>query len=166
MAHKLKLPALMTSPSDVGRVRREIESLDDYLTQASLRKPGTNLAQLPKTSRLLSELAELNGLNLLQAEGRQQLVAFLDSLSKTAPILHFSFATDPSAAFLNKIVIWLRQNIHPLILVRVGLQPNIAAGCGLRTANHYYDFSLRERFTKQRPLLLKALNQKGEASER
>ncbi|HVC36484.1 MAG TPA: hypothetical protein VNE40_03540 [Candidatus Dormibacteraeota bacterium] len=151
-----KLPSLAASPADIQRLKRETESLDEYLAQAALRNSEQNSSKLPKTSRLLDELAQINSLNLLQTNSRQQLLAFLESVGQ-APVLHISFATDPSSAFLNKIVIWLRQNIHPFVLVRIGLQPSIAAGCIVRTPNHYYDFSLRQHFTKQRSLLIQSL---------
>jgi hypothetical protein len=69
-----------------------------------------------------------------------------------------SFASDPSAVFTVKIVIWLRTNIHPYLLLQVGLEPRIAAGCIVRTPNKQYDFSLRRHFTDQREQLINAIN--------
>jgi F0F1-type ATP synthase delta subunit len=51
-------------------------------------------------------------------------------------------------------VTWLRANIHPQALVQVGLQPNIAAGCVVRTANKQFDLSLRQSFAKHKDLLI------------
>ena len=80
-------------------------------------------------------------------------------------MIHISFAADPSAAFTDKIVAWFRENIHPFVLIQVGLQPTIAAGCVVRTANHSFDFSLRQHFTKQRQLLIDKLHVPVEALE-
>jgi hypothetical protein len=153
----LFVPPLITSPSDVTRLRREILALDNYLEQESLRTPGAPQAKLPKTSRLLDELATSNGLNLLEKATRQHLTDFLTDVYEHAPVVHISFATDPSSAFMQKVVQWFRQNIHPSVLVRIGLQPTIAAGCVVRTTNQYFDFSLRQHLKKHQPELLAAL---------
>ena len=95
--------------------------------------------------------------DLLQAADRAALAVFLKNLIEQAPTLHISFATDPSASFTAKIVGWLRANIHPLVLVQLGLQPSIAAGCVVRTTNKVFDLSLRDRFSQQKSVLLEAL---------
>lgn len=160
MAHEREqqfvLPDSIVGPVDAGRLSREMEQLDDYLRQAAIRKTGAAM-QLPKTTGLLDELAEANHLNLLQAADRRRLVNFLHGLSEKAPVLHVSFAADPSPAFTAKIVHWLRQNIHPFVLVQVGLQPSIAAGCTVRTTNKYFDFSLRQHLLQNRQMLINAL---------
>lgn len=157
------VPSLITSPADVSRLRREITALDNYLEQESLRAGGQQV-KLPKTSRVLDELAIANKLNLLDKATRQSLAAFLEDLAKNAPVVHISFASDPSSAFMQKIVHWLRENINPSILVRVGLQPNIAAGCVVRTTNKYFDFSLRQYLRKHETDLLAAIKSSGENS--
>lgn len=157
MNQVLALPSLVAGPTDVMRLRRELESLNNYLSQAALRQGGEESAKLPKTSRMLDEFAGLNKLNLLLGADREAADAFLKNLIEHAPMVHISFAVDPSAAFVDKIVIWLRQNIDPLLLLQVGLQPTIAAGCVVRTPNHYYDLSLRRHFESKRQLLLEKL---------
>ncbi|HET7320707.1 MAG TPA: hypothetical protein VFI84_03950 [Candidatus Saccharimonadales bacterium] len=163
MAHEpagLSLPLLVISPSDVSRLARELEGLNDYLHQAGLRKGG-EAVKLPRTSRMLDELATANGLSFLQAGDREKAAAFLSETAKSSPVVTMSFAAEPSSAFLAKVVTWLRQNIHPSLLLRVGLQPTIAAGFTLRTTNKYFDFSLRQHFDEQRPLLIEKLRSAG-----
>lgn len=156
------LPLLVISPSDVSRLARELEGLSDYLHQAGLRKGG-DAVKLPRTSRMLDELANANDLNLLQAEDREKASTFLGQIAKSSPVVTMSFAAEPSSAFLAKVVTWLRQNIHNSLLLRVGLQPTIAAGFTLRTTNKYFDFSLRKHFDEQRPLLIEKLRSAGDA---
>jgi len=153
----LQVPALITSPSDVSRLHREVIALNEYLKQAALRSPGQAAVKLPKTSRLLDELVIDNKLNLLDATTREHLIGFLADLAEHAPIIHISFATDPSSAFLQKIVLWLRQNINASILVQVGLQPTIAIGCVLKTTNKFFDLSLRRQLTEHSAELIKDL---------
>ncbi len=149
----LVLPVGVAGRMDVGRLVREVQALDDYLEQAAVRTPGTPM-QMPKTSKLLDELLERNKVNALVPEDRKRLINFLVTVRVKAPIIHMSFSADPSAAFTQKMVTWLRENIHPLVLVQIGLQPNIGAGCVIRTTNKYFDFSLRQHFAKQQALLM------------
>ena len=155
MARDLTLPTLVFGRPEVHRLQRELESLEQYLEQASLRDKSA--ASLPRTSRLLEALAGENHLNLLQAEDRASLKTFLKMIADTAPTVHISFAADPSSAFTAKVVQWLRANVHPLVLLQIGLQPSIAAGCVVRTANKTFDFSLRERLKSQQASLAEAL---------
>ncbi|HZM64397.1 MAG TPA: hypothetical protein VFB59_04660 [Candidatus Saccharimonadales bacterium] len=161
MAHETSqfvLPTLVFGTVEIRRLSRELETLDDYMRQASLRGAGSRQNGLPKVSRLLDATASENHLNLLQGADREQLAKALKQTLEVAPVIHISFASDPSAAFLEKIVSWLRTNVHPITLIRLGLQPSIAAGCVLRTANRAFDFSLRHHFTEQRDLLLYSLD--------
>jgi F0F1-type ATP synthase delta subunit len=156
-AKRFELPTLVFGPIEVRRLQRELESLEDYISQSAIREPGKQPA-LPKTSRLLDALAGNNAMNLLQPEDRGKLVIFLNNIDKKAPVVHLSLAADPSSAFTAKVVAWLRTNIHPYTLLQLGLQPSIAAGCVLRTNNKMFDFSLRNRFHEQRDLLVKSIS--------
>ena len=153
----LELPVLIFGPVEIHRLQRELEALEDYLRQAAIREPGKQ-APLPRTSRILEALANNNRFNLLVAKDRTELTAFLKRIDQKAPVIHISLAADPSSAFTAKIVAWLRTNIHPYALLQLGLQPNIAAGCIMRTNNRSFDFSLRHRFTDQRDLLIESLS--------
>ena len=47
----------------------------------------------------------------------------------------------------------MRQNFDPEMLVEIGREPAIAAGCVVRTSSKVFDFSLLEHMTAQRQLL-------------
>ena len=157
-AKELKLPLSVVSPVDVGRLLREVDAIDNFLLQANIRQPGTSL-KLPKTTRLMDEMIQLNGLNVLTEPDRKQLHAFLTELKEHAPVLHMSFSADVSPLFMQKLMTWLRTEISPAVLVRIGLQPSIGAGCVVRTANRYFDLSLRERFNQNRHMLVQKLTE-------
>ena len=154
----LQLPISIVGYVDVGRLTREMESLNDFLNQANIREPGTPM-QLPKTSKLFDEVVSVNSLNMLQKEDRDRLLLFLYEVKEKAPRLHISFGADPSPLFLQKLIGHLRSTIHPLVLVQIGLQPNIGAGCVLRSTNRVFDMSLREDFKQKRGLLMKHIAQ-------
>lgn len=161
-AQHLILPATITGLTDVTRLQRESETLDEYLRQAALRKGG-HATELPKIPVMLDDVATVNHMNLLQEADRKKLADFLQHLQTAVPVVHMSFASEPSTEFTAKIVTWLRQNIHPLMLVQVGLQPSIAAGCTLRTTNKVFDFSLRQHFVRNRQILVDTLTKLDQA---
>lgn len=148
----LILPVSAVGRIDVGRLLREVESLDSFLAQAEVRQPGTAV-KMPRTTKVLDDMLQMNNLNFLLPEDRTRLLHFLMEVYGKAPVIHISFSADPSPQFLLKLVTWLRQEIHPLLLLQVGMQPNMGAGCIVRTTNKYFDFSLRQRFYERRMIL-------------
>lgn len=153
----LKLPLTLVGPSDITRLLRELKGLDDFFVATKARKSGTSM-QPPRLTRLLDEMARENRINLLETQERTKLEDQLEQLQKSAPMLHLSFAAEPSPKALERILIWLRENIDAHALVRVGLQPSIAAGCVLRTPNKIFDMSLRAHLEKQEDYLVKLIS--------
>ncbi len=153
----MTLPLGVTSQADIGRLMREVDALDDFMHQAAIRTPGSSL-KLPKSSRLLDEITNNNQLNMLHEQDRTRLKAFLTAVRAKAPVLHMSFSADPSSLFMQKLMTYLRREIHPIVLVHTGLQPMLGAGCIVRTGNKYFDFSLRQRFASSRNLLLEKIH--------
>ena len=151
----LGLPVSVVGPVDLGRVIRELETIDTDLKQQAIR--GDSDIKAPKTTKLLDQTLEVQKLELLSESDRATLLNFVKDLKQNAPVLHISFSADPSPLFTEKIVAWLRTNIDPLLLLTVGMQPNIGAGCVVRTTNKYFDFSLRDHFMQQRDLLMEGL---------
>ena len=152
----IKLPDRLVTSVDLSRVARELKQLDDWLTQANLRSGGQPV-NAPKTSATLEELASINNVSLLEKAHREQLINVLSAFIEHAPKIHMSFAVEPSANFLNKMIVWLRKNVNPVVLLEVGLQPTITAGCSVRTTNKVFDMSLRNRFVDSRPMLVKSI---------
>jgi F0F1-type ATP synthase delta subunit len=153
----MQLPAILVGRSDALHLRREFEALQEYLHQAALRKEDPANIKLPKTSRLLDEFVALNKLDLMHRADHERALTILSDLTDHAPQLHISFSAEPSSAFLAKLTLWLRQNIDPTVLVNVGIQPSIAAGCVVRTKNRQFDMSLAKSFKKHRDLLAEEL---------
>lgn len=161
MAHEQKaitIPTNIVSPTDIARLAREIESLDNFFREQAIRAGGAPTS-MPRVSKLMDQLAADNQLNLLNETDRGELGSLLSGLHKQAPVMHISFSVDPPGPYIQKIVDWLRRNIDPHVLVTVGLQPNIGAGCVVRTTNKLFDFSLREFFYNQRDFFIEKLHQ-------
>jgi F0F1-type ATP synthase delta subunit len=156
------LPILVATPTDLGRLIRELEDLNEQILQAGLRDKE-HAVKKPETSRFMDKVLEINKVDLLDEAERKLLYGFLNDIKSKAPVIHMSFSADPSPAFMDKLVSWLRQEIHPVILVTVGMQANLGAGCIVRTTNKYFDLSLRQDFMSKRDLLLKAISEKAPA---
>lgn len=155
---KLKLPNRIAGSSDLAKTQRELEKVDDFLYQTNIRMPGRPVT-LPKSSKMLDDLAEVNGLSLLEAADRKKLLEALEKLSQNSSVMHISFASEPSNSFLEKIVSWSRENIDPFVLVNVGMQPSVIVGCEVRTTNKVFDMSLRSKFEKMHDVLVKKLEE-------
>jgi F0F1-type ATP synthase delta subunit len=153
---ELKIPTTLISQVDVARVMRELNSLNDFFVGAAVRETGSPM-KLPGLTRLLDQLAKDNQCNLLEEKQRKELYDKLNVVLGKAPLLHISFASEPSTKALERILVWLRTNIHPHTLLQVGLQPTIAAGCVLRTPNKLFDLSLRSYLAEQEPYLVQLI---------
>lgn len=151
---ELKLPIEIVGRPEINGLLRELQAIDDYL--ATQTAEAKNVPQL-KLSQLLNGLAQQNGYNLLEADQRKELRGRLNSLLKKSPLIRMSFAANPSAEAVEKILVWLRANIHPAVLLQIGLQPSIVAGCVLRTPNRNFDLSLRQHIQTQQPQLVELL---------
>jgi len=158
MAHNdtKPLPSFITGTLDVSSLIHELDKLEENFLQLKLRQSGSEVS-MPKSSTMLNKTAEIYNLNLLHEADRKNLANYLRLTKDKAPIIHISFNADPTSEFLDKLILWLRSEIHPNLLVTVGLQPTIGAGCIVRTLNRYFDFSLRQDFINKRPILLEKL---------
>lgn len=152
---KMTLPTLVFGMVEVRRLARELESLDEFLRAMAVRRQTK--FEMPRVSRMLDALARENHLDLLKGAHRTTIAEFLKDIISSAPTIHMSFAADPSSAFTAKIVGWLRAHAHPYALLDIGLQPNIAAGCVVRTTNKVFDLSLRRHFAEHRDILTQSL---------
>lgn len=158
------LPPQVVSRSDVSRCLRELQALDDYFHQASLR--GSKADELPRISQVLEALVQANGINLLHPEGRAQLKPFLTHVKAKGPVVHVSFPSVASNQFIGKILQWFRTEAHPLVMLHIGLQPELAAGFTVRTTNKAFDFSFRKRFEQSKQKLITALEKMDSAPEK
>src|SRR4051812_41072623 len=114
----LKLSNNIISQVDISRILRELKSLDDFFISTKARSAGTPM-QLPKLTRLLDQLARDNKFNLLDEAHRKALYKELDQVKVKSPLIHISFAAEPSPKAIEKILVWFRTNIHPQILLQV-----------------------------------------------
>jgi len=152
----LALPTNVVTLSDVGHLLRELESVENKLLQLKMRNTDSPTA-LPSVSKHLEQLATLNKLNLLHENDLQTLKSLITTFKEKAPLMYISFSSEPAPDFLEKLIVWIRREINPNVLINVGLRPTIGAGCVVRTTNKYFDLSLRQTFMEKRQLLLEQI---------
>jgi hypothetical protein len=160
--NKIILPSTIVSPTDIARLVREIETVDDYFRQLEIRGKEKTI---PRMSKLLDSTIAANQLSIDDSANREHIVQGLQTVQTSAPIMHISFSVDPPGSHVQSLVTWLRKNIDDNVLVTVGLQPNIGAGCVVRTTNKIFDLSLREYFTSKRDFFTKILHESMQESQ-
>lgn len=153
------LPTNVVSKVDVAHLVSEAERVDNELTTAAVRvKAGSSLETgVPVMSEQLTAFLEQNGLTLGEARERSRLIKELQLLKDTVPTIHMTFASEADRESLQQLAKWLRESIHPQVIIAVGLQPALVAGVYLRTPNHVRDLSLRAALKGGRGLLTKEL---------
>lgn len=156
----LKLPLSITSTQDLHRLNRELEALDNFIRQNTIR--GQKPTAVPRLTNTLETLLRDNQLDVLADATRIELARLIADLLKNAPVVHMSFAVEPPSAMTQKIVGWFRENVHPAVMLQVGMQPTIAAGCVLRTPNKFFDFSLRQHLKTNQGKLMESIKKHGE----
>ena len=152
----IHLPTGVVSTGDARRLRRDLAALEETLQAVRLRT-NAPVAKLPRLSRSLEEFASTNRLNFLLPDDRHHAAIYMDTVIKKAPVLHISFASEATRKFTTELIQWLRANFDSEMLIEVGLEPNIAAGSMVRTANKVFDFSLMKHLEGQRAMLMERL---------
>lgn len=153
---ELTLPTVIASRQDITNVHRELRLFDDATMQSVMRHD--NPVKYPPISAKLRGVVQQNQVDLRDDAARKKLLERLDVLKNMAPTIHISFPAEPSPEVLQKLVTWLRKEIDPRIVIRVGMQPTIAAGVIVRTPNQQFDFSLRQHLQKHKAKLTERLS--------
>lgn len=151
---ELTLPPSIVSKADLSRLMNELERVDNDLTTNSVRaKVGRQDAGLPPMSDQLTAFLQQNSLELTDSNERTKLIGRLRALKDSVPIIHMTFAVEADPESLGQIALWLRQTVHPLAVIAVGLQPGLVAGAYIRTSNKVFDLSLRGALKSGRHIL-------------
>jgi len=150
-ASKLRLPARLVTRRDVLRAARELERLRDQLISS---KVSGQEVHYERVSESLQSLLDANGVSQLTEQNINDIKQRLEEMVDHLPVLRFSFAGEPDAKFLKRLVIWVRDEIHPAALLTYSIQPHLAGGFILTTDRRRYDMSWRAELQKH-PLKLR-----------
>ena len=153
------LPPTVVSKLDLARLVHEVETIDNDLTSLSVRaKTGVSEQYAPTVSEQLNDFLRLNNVKIeLNSQSRMQFIGQLRLLKDKAPVIHMTFAVEADRDSLRQLAAWMRESLHPQVIISVGLQPGLVAGVYLRTPNRIHDLSLRSALTNGRSVLVKEL---------
>lgn len=154
----LVFPPALTGRADISRLLRELEALDNDLESQRARSKGKGGSyRLPNMSRALNDFLETNKLDIADDQTRMNLRTQLRKLKDHAPVIHMTFASDADPDSMQRIVAWIRQELHPQALISVGLQPSLVGGVYVRTPNHVHDLSIRAHMRDSRGVIVQDL---------
>ncbi len=152
------LPSSIVTKADISRLVREFEAVDNTLTTLSVRKKvGIKEKVAPTMSPQLTDFLEKNVVDLQNTSARSGFIKQLRVLKDSAPIIHMTFAVIADAESLQKLIVWLRESVHPQTVIDVHLQPALVAGVYVRTPNHVFDLSVRNALKSKHGELVKEL---------
>lgn len=152
------LPQALIGHSDLVRLLRELEQVDNNLESQKAKKTATSgNYRLPPMSQALTDFLELNKIDIKSDHVRMDLKAQLRKVKDHAPVMHMTFATEADRESIEYLTAWIRKELHPQTLISVGLQPSLIAGVYIRTPNHVHDFSVRAHMKDSRSLIVESL---------
>lgn len=152
------LPLSVATRTQVVNVLRNLEEVLDKGVQNSIRADeGVDFQDLPEVSSALAEIVKENNLDV-STDNLRSLGEWLQGLKHDAPVVRFTFASDPTNDVVSRLVKWLRDNTKKIVLIRTSIQPTLAAGCIMHTPSHQYDFSLRNQLLEGIPIFKRQVN--------
>lgn len=156
----LRLPDGVLRRVDIARLVREAENIENSTVAAAVRTRVTKVQKRRSPlSDQLAEFLEVNSLEVSTSRQRSKLVTELRKLKDTAPVVHLTFASVADIESIKKVVAWLRTQVHPQIVVDVGLQPDLIGGVYVRTTNRVHDLSIRARLSASRGVIKQQLEE-------
>ncbi len=155
-----RLPESIATRTQLINVFKNLETVLEKNIQNSIRaEEGVDFEDLPEVSSALAEIIRDNKIKV-DAKSLKELRVWLSNLKHTAPVVRFTFASDPENEVVSRLVRWLRDESGKEVLIRTSVQPSVAAGCIVHTPSHQYDFTLRQHLLDKVSLFTETLNRK------
>ncbi len=153
-----RLPESIATRTQLINVFKNLETVLEKNIQNSIRaEEGVDFEDLPEVSSALAEIIRDNEIKV-DAKSLKELRVWLSDLKHTAPVVRFTFASDPENEVVSKLVRWLRDESGKEVLIRTSVQPSVAAGCIVHTPSHQYDFTLRQHLLDKVSIFTETLN--------
>jgi len=138
---------------------------DSIYNSSQLRQLQSELTRLkslrnPKNltfSTNLQELAEFNKVKKLNLAVVAELQKFVNTALLNGAEITVNLACAPSVEERNELVSDLRRMFSKHLLIHFIIQPELLAGCTLRTKANFYDLSLRSALYDNKPKLIQRI---------
>ena len=149
-----KLPPSIYSPSLIESVIYETGQYLDWYREAHVHKTvGVKVTAEPSfTGETVQTLEAWFEGKTPTVSGIEELVEHLRSLK--LPVVHVTMATLPNHSQRASLVDWFRAQINPDILIAFVADRNLGGGVMVRTPNHVFDYSWRQRLVDGRDKLV------------
>ncbi len=148
-----KLPGSVYSPSLIESVIYETGQYLDWYREAKVHKTvGAKAAEEPSfTGETVQTIEAWFEGKKPSVEGIEGLVAHLRGLN--LPVVHVTMAALPNHSQRASLVDWFRAQTNPDVLVAFVTDRNLGGGVMVRTPNHVFDYSWRQRLVDGRDKL-------------
>jgi hypothetical protein len=110
---------------------------------AASQAPGAEATELGLDSQAL--LQELPAAKRTDPAAIEALADELEAALARGARVTLTLAAPASRRLREELVVWMRTNLKPNLLVDFHVNPDIAGGLVVRTTNHVYDFSFRHQ---------------------
>lgn len=140
------LPAPVYSPDHLRFCAEELTRYASEVGRALRSKRPIPEEPASAESRALLELLPASSKKPLQQQ-LQELVADLESLQQTAPVVHLTLVAPAPYRLKQELVGWVRANLSPVALVAFSANPDIAGGVVVRAGDRVFDESFRTKLS-------------------
>ena len=153
-----ELPTAIYSQELLESVIHEIEQYLEWYQQVRIQsKVGSKLADEPAYSAETSLVIKTWFAH--DKATTQSLGKLLEELrALKLPVVHITLAALPSHAQRAQLVDWFRRTAGRPLLVSFVADRNLGGGVVVRTPNHIFDYSWRERLLNGRSKLAEIVN--------
>ncbi len=145
-----ELPKAVYSPELLESVVFEIQQYLDWYRQSGVKqRVGAQPVEEPTHSAetVLTIEAWTAG-KQLTLESLEELITVLKGLK--LPVVHITLAALPNHTQRTQLVDWFRLNTAPNLLLAFIADRNLGGGIVVRTPNHVFDYSWRQKLVEGR----------------
>ena len=141
-----RLPESIYNSSQLRQLKSELNRL------RNLRSPKNIVF-----SNNLQELAVANGVGKINVATINDLLKFIDTLLDESPEITMTLASAPGNDERAELMMRLRRQLDPKLLVHFIIRPELLAGCVVRTKTAVFDMSLAKALRQNQQKLVTRL---------
>jgi hypothetical protein len=148
-----KLPSSVYSPALIESVVYETGEYLDWYREARVHKTvGAKAAEEPSfTGETVQTIEAWFDGKKPTVTGIEQLLTHLRGLD--LPVVHVTMAALPNHTQRASLVDWFRVQVSPDVLIAFVADRNLGGGVMVRTPNHVFDYSWRQKLVAGRDKL-------------
>lgn len=156
------LPSELYSQAQLGAVLAELRQYGGLLRDRAVRQKVTQVDEpAPELSDLTAKALRANRVVSADSAAVEVLLYELENMRPHIPVAHIMLAAIPSDVVRSQLMAWLREQIHPQLLVSLAARPDIGGGIVLQVGSRRYDLSYRTQLLQNKPHIIEVLRRAG-----